>query len=168
MDNQMDNQNELTNSPNSEQIITKYGSNNNQQNNYAQQNNYYTPQNNNYVPQNNNFIPNSIIESLSGWLKFLGICTIIYGAFTCIGIITAAIGVPLILAGIALTKASKSLKNYLQYNNPYTLNEIFESLNKYFKVKGILAIVYIVFIVIYIVFLVFIAVMSFNGIFQNY
>jgi hypothetical protein len=116
----------------------------------------------------NNFNVNSIIGSLSGWMKFMGIYTIIAGSLTCIGVITAAIGVPLILAGIALVKGSSSLKNYSEYPNPFTLNEIFTLLNKYFKTQGIIAIVGIVLTVIYIVVLMFIAALSFNSIWNNF
>jgi len=118
--------------------------------------------------QQNNFILHSIIDSLSGWMKFIGIYTIVIGAITCIGIITTAIGVPLILAGIALTKGAKSIKSYKEYNSPYTLNDLFTSLNKYFKIQGILALVGIVLSIIYIVFILFISVMAINGFFQAY
>lgn len=110
----------------------------------------------------------SIIDSLSGWMKFIGIYTIVMGALTCIGIITAAIGVPLILAGIALTNGSKSIKTYKEYTNPYILNEVFTSMNKYFKIQGILAIVCIVLSIIYFAIFLFISVMAFNGFFQSY
>jgi len=126
--------------------------------------------NTNYVNNNqqNNFIIHSIIDSLSGWMKFIGIFTIVSGAIACIGIITAAIGVPLIFAGIALTKGSKSIKTYKQYNSPYVLNEVFTSMNKYFKIKGILVIIGIILSVIYISFFLFVLVMGVNGLFQNY
>lgn len=118
--------------------------------------------------QQNAYFLNSIIDSLSGWMKFIGIYTIISGALTCLGIITAAIGVPLILAGIALTKGSKSIKNYKQYNSPYILNELFTSMNKYFKIQGILTIIGIVIMILYFVFILFALVFSFRGIFYNF
>ncbi|MHB8062960.1 MAG: DUF5362 domain-containing protein [Ruminiclostridium sp.] len=120
------------------------------------------------ISQQNNFIINSIIDSLSGWMKFVGIYTIVTGAITCIGVITAAIGIPLIFAGIALTKASSSIKTYKQHSSPYVLNEVFTSMNKYFKIQGIIAIVGIAILVIYIVFLLFVLVISLNGFFRYY
>jgi len=126
-----------------------------------------TPSNGN-GNQQNNFILYSIIDTLSGWMKFIGIYTIVTGAITCIGIITAAIGVPLIFAGIALTKGSKSIKSYKEYNSPYILADLFTSMNKYFKIQGILALVGIVLSIIFIVFFLFISVMAINGFFQAY
>lgn len=116
--------------------------------------------------QQNNFILHSIIDSLSGWMKFIGIYTIVIGAITCIGIVTAAIGIPMIFSGIALTKSSKSIITYKHYNSPYTLYEIFTSLNKYFKIQGIFIIIGIILSIIYIVALIFILIMSVNGFFQ--
>lgn len=124
--------------------------------------------NNEYMNQQSIFVMNSIIDSLSGWMRFMGILTIISGSITCLGIITAAIGVPLILAGIALTKASSSLKSYKQYNNPYILTEIFTSMNKYFKIQGITSIVYISIFILYLAFLLFAIVMSINNAFYYY
>lgn len=136
-----------------------------------QQNTGYTSQSNGYTAQNNSYMPNninSIIDSLSGWMKFIGIYTIISGALTCLGIITAAIGVPLILAGIALVNGSKSLKIYNQQNNQYSLNEVFTYINKYFKTQGILVIVGIVLTLIYIVIIILFAALSINGILHHF
>ncbi len=160
----MDNQNETNDSI---QYSTNFDNqeNNNEQHLYDtnyQQNSY----NMNGSPQNN-YIINSMIDSLSGWMKFMGICTIISGSLTCLGILTAAIGVPLIFAGIALTKGSRNIKTYKQYSNPYNLNEVFTSLNKYFKIQGILTIVGIVFFIIAMVLSIFSAVFTINTI-QNY
>jgi len=118
--------------------------------------------------QQNNFALPSIIDTLSGWMKFMGIYTIVIGAITCIGIITAALGVPMIFAGIALTKSSKSIKTYKQYNSPFILNELFTSMNKYFKIQGILVIVGIVISVFYFASILFFSAMAINGFFQGF
>ncbi len=135
-----------------------------QQNNINDNQQYYY---NNGIPQNN-FMMNSMIDSLSGWMKFMGIYTIIAGAISCIGIITAAIGVPMIFAGIALNKGSDSIKTYKHYNNPHHLNEVFTSLNKYFKIQGIIAIVGIVFSIVYIIFIILMLVYATNGLYDFY
>lgn len=116
----------------------------------------------------NIFIFNSVIDSLSGWMKFIGIYTIVLGAITCIGIITAAIGVPLIFAGIALTNGSKSIKAYKNYNSPYILKDIFTAFNKYFKIQGILIIIGIILTIVYILIAILALVMSINGYFRYY
>lgn len=160
----MDNQNETNNSI---QYSADYNNqeNNNEQYLYATNNQQSNYNMNGF--QQNSFIINSMIDSLSGWMKFMGIYTIIAGAFSCLGIITAAIGVPLIFAGIALTKSSKSIKTYKQYNNPYNLNEVFTSLNKYFKIQGILTIIGIIISIIVIIVTIFSALFTINS-FQNY
>ncbi len=112
--------------------------------------------------QQSSYLLNSIIDSLSGWMKFMGIITIISGSLTCLGIITAAIGVPMIFAGIALTKGSTSIKSYKQFNNQVILNDVFSNLNKYFKIKGILAIVIISIYIVYFLFLIIVFALSFS------
>ena len=129
--------------------------NQNDLNNSLQNNTNYEKNN-----QQNNFILNPIIDSLSGWMKFIGICTIVSGAITCLGIITTAIGIPIIFSGIALTRAAKSIKAYKQYNGPYVLNEIFTSMNKYFKIQGILSIIGIILLIIYVLIFIFGLVLS--------
>ena len=132
-----------------------------------EQNEYSTPilntQNYETNFHQNYLLFNPIIDSLSGWMKFIGIYTIVIGAITCIGIITAAIGVPLIFAGIALTQGSKSIKTYKNYNSPFVLNEVFISFHKYFKIQGILTIISIILSIIYLVAVVFLFALSFNG-----
>ncbi len=91
-----------------------------------------------------------VIDSLAGWMKFLGIFTIVMGSITCLGIITTAIGVPMIFSGISLYKASVNLKLYKNFNNPFTLNEFFFLLNKHFKIRGIFVIIALVLLLLYI------------------
>lgn len=98
----------------------------------------------------NNFVLYPVLDSLAGWIKFMGIFTIVMGAITCLGIITAAIGVPMILSGISLNKASDNLNLFKNFNSPYTLNEIFTHLNKYFKIQGIFVIIAVVLLILYI------------------
>lgn len=50
-------------------------------------------------------------KPLNGWAKFIAYTLIVYGAFCCIGIITAAIGIPLIFAGLKLLKSVEDTNN---------------------------------------------------------
>jgi hypothetical protein len=95
------------------------------------------------------------IDSLSGWMKFMGIYTIVLGSIYCLGIITAAFGVPLILGGKSLFKASNNILKLKQFNNPFVLNETFSAINKYFKITGIITIISVVLTVIYAIVLIF-------------
>ncbi len=112
-----------------------------------------------YNQQGNLF---SIIDSLSGWMKFMGVYSIIAGAISCLGIITAAIGIPMIFAGLGLNRASESLKQYKANNNQYILNEVFTNMNKYFKIQGILIIIGLVVSVISIIIATVIAIAAVN------
>ena len=124
-----------------------YSANNNNSGYNSGYNNGY---NNNPIGYNQyNQIPN-IMVNLSGWMKFMGIYTIIVGAITCIGVITAAIGVPMIFSGISLNNASKNLKMYSQHNNEITLNYFFTYLHKYFKIQGIFTIISISISILYV------------------
>jgi|GEM_PF-1702854 len=145
------------------------GYNNNIQNNVYNPNTNYPNNkfNPGYINNNNNFYNNqstvmaaNIIDSLSGWMKFFGIFTLVIGVISCIGIFSAAIGIPLIFAGIALTNASKSLKAYKESNNPFSLNDFFTNTNKFFKIQGILAIIGIAFAVILIAILLIIVIVG--------
>lgn len=111
---------------------------------------------------------NSIINSLSGWMKFLGIYTIVVGALTCLGIITAAIGIPLIFSGISLTRASKAIKEYIGFNSPNVLYNVFFYLNKYFKIQGILVIVALALSVLYIIIILVVLVLGAYNFMYNY
>ncbi len=168
MDNPTDFNNTVENTP------PEAGYNNIPNNQYVSGNNNpnndfnpgYINNNNNFHNNQNSYMAPSIIDSLSGWMKFMGIYTIVVGAITCIGIITAAIGIPMIFSGIGLTNASKSLKAYKDYNNQFTLNDFFTYLNKYFKIQGIFAIIGIALSVIYIAFLLIVVIVglySFNS-----
>ena len=157
MDNQTDINNPVQNTPpdNLNPNNTFYSSAHN--NNPGSYHNYNP---NNYNHENSFMLQPVNLDSLSGWMKFFGIFTIVVGALTCIGIITAAIGVPMILAGIGLVNASKSLKEYKNFNNQFTLNDFFTHLNRFFKINGILAIIYIVIMVMYIAFLLIFILLS--------
>ncbi|MDF2985582.1 MAG: hypothetical protein K0R50_1092 [Eubacterium sp.] len=122
--------------------------------------NQINPGNGNFNYNQNNYMLHSILDSLSGWMKFIGIYTIVIGAITCIGIISAAIGVPMIFSGIALNNASKTLKNYKEFNNQFTLNDFFGFLNKYFKIQGIFVIIGIALSVLYIAFILIFVILS--------
>lgn len=95
------------------------------------------------------------IDNLSGWMKFMGIYTIVLGSIYCLGIVSAALGIPMILGGRSLFKASNNIIKLKQFNNPFILNETFSSLNKYFKITGIITIISVVLTVMYFIILIF-------------
>lgn len=116
--------------------------------------------------QNNIFYP--IIDSLAGWMKFIGIYTVVIGSITCLGIITCAIGIPMIFSGLSLIKASKNLNLYQNVNNPFSLNEFFITLGKYFKIQGIFIIIGIALSIVYIAAILFFSLMAVNTYYYEY
>lgn len=118
------------------------------------------------TPQNNIFYP--IIDSLSGWMKFIGIYTVVIGSITCLGIITCAIGIPMIFSGLSLVKAAKNLTLYQKVNNPFSLNEFFVTLGKYFKIQGIFIIIGIALSIVYIAAILFFSLMAVNTYYYEY
>lgn len=81
------------------------------------------------------------IQQFSFWLKFVAIITIIYGGMYSLSVIGAIIGVPLILAGLALLKSSKDILNYQNYKAPETAETTFLNIFKFFKILGIIGVV---------------------------
>ena len=71
----------------------------------------------------------------------MGVLTIIGGAMWCLGIITAAIGVPLIIAGVKLLKAVSLSKEVGHSDQEQMLREVFTNLNAFFKMNGIIVII---------------------------
>lgn len=77
------------------------------------------------------------LKNFAGWATFTAIIDIIVGALSSLLIITAAYGVPQIIAGVRLLNAADNLKFYLTTNDSRKISEAFVNLNKYFKFTGI-------------------------------
>lgn len=80
-------------------------------------------------------------KRLSGWVNFMGVFSVVLGLVLCLGIVTAIIGVPLIIAGRRLTGAVDSLKAFTRTNDFNKLSDAIDNINKYFRVYGILTLV---------------------------
>lgn len=92
------------------------------------------------------------IKSFMGWATFNAIINIITGALFCLGIVTAAYGVPQILAGVRLLNCIDELKHYMASNNTERVTAVFYNLHKYFKLSGISIIIKLSFILLGIIF----------------
>ena len=84
------------------------------------------------------------LKNLANWASFKAIIDIITGALACLGIITAAYGVPLIISGVKLLGATEDLKTYLASNDAKKISDSFANLSKYFRINGISIIIKIV------------------------
>ncbi len=90
------------------------------------------------------------LQQLSYWLGFVGIITIIGGAFTALAglfafIIGAIPGIVAIILGVKLRSAKQYADAVLQENNgekfPGSFDMFIDDLNTYFKIQGILILV---------------------------
>ncbi len=89
------------------------------------------------------------LKSMKGWLKFLGILTIIAGALqvlTIIGIIFAWLP---IWMGILLYQAGEKAEEYIKSKEEGTLGVFLGKLNTYFTIMGIVALVTIALTVLF-------------------
>jgi hypothetical protein len=85
------------------------------------------------------------------WMGFVAYVWIISGAFTCLSIIGAVIGVPYILLGLKLKNAANDLKDYIQTNNPASFEEFIKKIHSHFLTLSIIFIAGFILMIIYIV-----------------
>jgi hypothetical protein len=79
--------------------------------------------------------------SMSGWLKFLGIINIIWGAFSAISIIGIIFAWLPIWLGVVLLQAASSATHANLSNDPNDLAEMIAKLRMYFIIQAVLVIV---------------------------
>jgi hypothetical protein len=91
------------------------------------------------------------LKSLTGWATFRAIIEIIVGALSCLGIITAAYGVPQIISGVKLLNAVDELKRYIAASDAQRISDALRNLQRYFKLGGIATIVKICFGIVFII-----------------
>lgn len=96
----------------------------------------------------------SIVLRMSGDMKFLGVFTIIIGAFACLSIIGAVIGIPYIIAGMRLKESGEMFRGYLEYATQDFIERAIEKESQYFHIQKIIAIITIVFMVLYFIFII--------------
>ena len=84
------------------------------------------------------------LPKMASDMKFIGLVQIIFGAFYCLSIIGAAIGVPLIFVGIRFRESAVGYQTYLAGRTPNLLDSALERQARAFAILKILAIVGIV------------------------
>ena len=94
-------------------------------------------------------------EQMTNDMRFIGMFAIIYGAFTCLTIIGALIGVPIIFVGLRMREAADQFSIFRLTNNAASMRAGFELQGKFFRILKILIIVQIVLIVLMIIFFIF-------------
>ena len=86
-----------------------------------------------------------------GWIKFLGILTIVYGALTALSIIGILIAWLPIWLGILLNKTANKIGLAQYSGNKEDLLEAQKSLATYFTIYGVVALIGIVFAILFVV-----------------
>lgn len=92
----------------------------------------------------------ALIVKMSKDMNFLGIMAIIGGAISCITIVGAALGIPVIFAGMRLRESSDAFKNYSYNNDPVFLHQAIEKQSRFFFIYKVLILIYLAIIALYI------------------
>ena len=99
----------------------------------------------------NNTLFQTNVSDMSRYMRFIGILYIIGGAFYCLGIITAIIGVPVIIMGVRLREAADAFKNFATSGAFPDISLAVEKQRAAFLIMFVFAIIGLVFMAIYIV-----------------
>ena len=93
-------------------------------------------------------------SQMTGDMRFVGMFVIIYGALTCITIIGALIGVPLILAGLKMREAADQFNIFKLTNDPASMRNGFELQGRSLRIFKILIVIALILTVVYIIFVI--------------
>jgi len=88
------------------------------------------------------------VKKMANDMRFVGLFTIIYGAFSCLSIIGAIIGVPLIIAGLRLRESADAFVAWLTGKEENKLTQGFDLQGKYFFIQKIIIIVTLILMVL--------------------
>lgn len=88
-----------------------------------------------------------------GWIKLLGVLSIIYGAFSCLSIFGAIWGIPLIFAGVNMFQAASAYDEGFPHHSGQ-LREASQKLATAFLIQGIVALIFLILGVLYILFII--------------
>lgn len=112
--------------------------------------------------QGNDFVKMLILK-MSKEMNIVAVFNIIFGAITCISIVGAIFGIPIIIAGMKLKDSAQYYSNFVYSNDFNVLIQAFGLQQKYFNIQKILFIIYSVFIVLYLALIVLIVVLRFSS-----
>ena len=103
--------------------------------------------------QNESIAPtvSSTISNMTRDMNFVGIITIIGGALSCLTIIGAIIGIPVIISGMRLREAATAFTSYQSSNDAGTLMNGFERQGRYFFIQKVLTIIGLVIAALYLI-----------------
>ncbi len=124
----------------------------------------------NLESQSNEFKPISpfqmIFDKMIKDMRFVGMFTIIYGAITCLSIIGAVIGVPIIIIGLRIREAADQFAIFKATNEAAALRMGFELQGKFFRITKILIIIGIILTLIWIALIIIFIASGLNTLMQ--
>lgn len=94
----------------------------------------------------------SNFTKMIGDMKFVGIFFVISGALSCLSIIGAVFGIPIIMMGLRIREAADKFDGFSRSNDKKFLKQGFELQGRFFKIYKILIIVGIVVFILYFIF----------------
>lgn len=65
-------------------------------------------------------------------MRFVGVCSIVYGGFSCLSLLGAVIGVPIILMGLRMRESADAFSSYSSSEDKNTLTYAIDRLSKMF------------------------------------
>jgi len=92
-----------------------------------------------------------VVKKMTNDMRFVGLFTIIYGALSCLSIIGAIIGVPLIIAGLRLRESSDNFVLWLTSKEENKLIQGFDLQGKYFFINKVIIIISLILFGLYII-----------------
>lgn len=95
--------------------------------------------------------PQVLLQGLvknGGWIKFFGICLVVFGALVCLGILTIPYGVLMIWSGVLAYKSSRLLEEVQLSDAVEDARAAIEKIALYFKVALVIAVIDSVFMLI--------------------
>lgn len=102
-------------------------------------------------PDDDAMLMRSIVFNANRNMRFVALFTMVYGGLTCLSVVGAIIGVPLIIAGTRLREAANALEQYAKSGEAGPLQTAIDNGSRYFAIQKALIIVSLVFTVIYLV-----------------
>ncbi len=94
------------------------------------------------------------VNKMAGDMRFVGVFYIVLGAFYCLSIIGAVIGIPFIICGLRVRESADAYTGYLGSGDTNTLERAFERQGSFFFIQKVLMIISLVLIVLYIIFFI--------------
>ena len=118
------------------------------------------------TPSTTRTLSPAFLEMLSKQVKDMritGIFYIIYGALTCLSIIGAIIGIPMLISGLRVREAAKEFEAYEAAGDFDQLAQGLERQGQFFRFQKIYVLATLAFIALYILFIIGIAAFGIMG-----